>query len=915
MSQELLYTSAPRGLKPGSRGFCTVLSTQGMPAPLATAAEALSGYRPVYPSNDERAARNPVVYSHLKMQAAGKSWHVLSRIADYGLDYSQRPNKLAHHVILDNQSERLPGGPANLLMMSGFMRDEWQGEPKVVALKPVTREPRSHTGVCERWKELTGDAGWAGVLAESFLKDPERLVILLFEPGQEILPLFAEAISLLPIERRWDVTFSTYFTNLATGTTCIWRAMINDSKEARESLRFVSAIRLDLTTEPMAGGASGGELIEAARFGRRPDIRLQISGNASAPNLEIKDRIDGADVGSDTIAPEFGEVQLANRHSKPPVIGYQTEKGRPPTLHSGRSKGTPNAINSESRSRYRRLIGWFAFPVIALAVFALVAICRGNRPNDRNSDPNAISNISKSDRVDAETTTSAEKPAGLSESSRDDVTKDSAAMIEFNDGQAKSFAGVAGNAGEVLSKTTTNGKDSNNEKPPVASDPQHNADSTNKPLRLIKYHPIEQSDVKPVRYSFLWANGGNVPKYTNFFALSAELKQMSHRTPQENFKMEFGRLPPSCKFYAPNRMKWKLQRVKALDGNNKTLVEIVDSENELPGPVAEVKLVERSGARFDYVLNVKPQKRSQMLAWCAIEFQESDATSVASETIFFHDPRAVLPDNVKMKRQRAIWSTSLPMHELPPEDLALNVLRIKFGKYLHSLANDKLKPTETTGDAAHFRITLTELKQLLKSESGVELLEGTEALLKVDAKSDKGALQIAAETEGVFEKNGLLDFIDSRLRNNIKDPIDSITKDAKKLNVDIESLRPCFSKCMAMNDDAPIRVLSSKVDEFRQMQISEIRKNSKDDMDRLDKLAGFEAHLIALPGRLEEAWKRQKRVADIKTELNNLRIVSANVSTQIFDQSDKTSGTPLEFVIVDFDEEKRSDAKPQEVKQ
>ena len=137
-----------------------------MPAPLAAAVEGLSGYRPIFPSNDERVNRNPVVYSHLKMQATGRTWHVLSRIADFGLDYSQRPNKLAHHVILDNRSEELPGGPANLLGMPGFMRESWEGEPTLVAMKPVTNEPRVRIGICERWKEVTGDAGWAGVVAE-----------------------------------------------------------------------------------------------------------------------------------------------------------------------------------------------------------------------------------------------------------------------------------------------------------------------------------------------------------------------------------------------------------------------------------------------------------------------------------------------------------------------------------------------------------------------------------------------------------------------------------------------------------------------------------------------------------------------------------------------------------------------------
>lgn len=268
MSQELLYTSAPRGLKAGSRGFCTVLSTQGMPAPLATTLEGLSGYRQLYPPSDPKSSTNPVVFSHLKVQAVGRSIHLLSRIADYGLDYSQRANKLAHHVVLD-QNELQSGGPAYLLATPGFMRDAWNGEPKVVIPKPVRPERTPPAGVCVAWKEMTGDAGWAGVVAEAFLADPDRILILLFAPGQDVLPLFVEAISLLPVEDRWNVTFSTYFTGLAQGAKCIWRGMVHDSKEAHESLRFVNALRIDLTARIRAC-AVGGQLVEAARTGIRP---------------------------------------------------------------------------------------------------------------------------------------------------------------------------------------------------------------------------------------------------------------------------------------------------------------------------------------------------------------------------------------------------------------------------------------------------------------------------------------------------------------------------------------------------------------------------------------------------------------------------------------------------------------------
>ncbi len=55
MSQELHYTSVPRGLKPGSRGFCTVGLTPHMPGTLVDRLEALSGYQPIFSPHDTSA--------------------------------------------------------------------------------------------------------------------------------------------------------------------------------------------------------------------------------------------------------------------------------------------------------------------------------------------------------------------------------------------------------------------------------------------------------------------------------------------------------------------------------------------------------------------------------------------------------------------------------------------------------------------------------------------------------------------------------------------------------------------------------------------------------------------------------------------------------------------------------------------
>ena len=46
MSHELFYTSAPRGLRRGSNGYCTVAATRGLPPLLGQQLERLSDYRP-----------------------------------------------------------------------------------------------------------------------------------------------------------------------------------------------------------------------------------------------------------------------------------------------------------------------------------------------------------------------------------------------------------------------------------------------------------------------------------------------------------------------------------------------------------------------------------------------------------------------------------------------------------------------------------------------------------------------------------------------------------------------------------------------------------------------------------------------------------------------------------------------------
>jgi hypothetical protein len=264
MSQELHYTSVPRGLKPGSRGFCTVSQTPHMPVALADRLEALSGYQPVFPPHDPSAPLNPIAFSHLRLTIAGKGVSVLSRIGPAGLDYTGRPNKHAHHVVLEG-SERPEGGPAWLLSQPGFMQSAWEGEPREIPAGRVPPHGDHQPGAARAWQTLTGDGGWAGVLAESFLADPRRTAFLVFRPGMDVLSLFVEALALLPAARRWDVDFSTYFTPLPQGVNCAWRAVLEGSAEAKNARRLPNALVLDLCRD--LGRADSSVLAHLARTG------------------------------------------------------------------------------------------------------------------------------------------------------------------------------------------------------------------------------------------------------------------------------------------------------------------------------------------------------------------------------------------------------------------------------------------------------------------------------------------------------------------------------------------------------------------------------------------------------------------------------------------------------------------------
>lgn len=262
MAQELLYTSAPTGLLPGSQGFTTVAATRGMSAALREGLEGLCAYRPLFPSSD---SRNPIVRSHVKLHVQGQSQSVLFRVGPAGMDYSGRPNKFAHALVVDSR-ERSAAGPAWLVSQPGVLETNWNGRVEWRERQPAIPRADAEPCICRAWQHTTGDAGWAGVLVQSFLQQSNRPAIFLVDTDFDLFSLFDEAIRLLPPERRWDVTFSTYLVNQLPNAHCLWRGMIAGTPEAKAAVKQTGSLVFDLR-HPM-GRAEGNRFVDAARTGR-----------------------------------------------------------------------------------------------------------------------------------------------------------------------------------------------------------------------------------------------------------------------------------------------------------------------------------------------------------------------------------------------------------------------------------------------------------------------------------------------------------------------------------------------------------------------------------------------------------------------------------------------------------------------
>ena len=219
MLRELIYTAADEGID-GLRGcLCyagasnDALSNKLLLQNLL----AINNYQELYKADNPKAHSNPIGFSHYRFNAGVRDCSVLSRIGPAPL-YANRTNFIAHHVILDDL-DKAKAGPAWAINNFKF-RDHWSpqiGRLETQRMAIGSLEPQ----VCNYWKSIVGDAGWAGWLAERAQSGKPTTV--LYPTGLDPLALIQEAIALLPEYQRWNITFSTYYTLGGRGPNCTLR--------------------------------------------------------------------------------------------------------------------------------------------------------------------------------------------------------------------------------------------------------------------------------------------------------------------------------------------------------------------------------------------------------------------------------------------------------------------------------------------------------------------------------------------------------------------------------------------------------------------------------------------------------------------------------------------------------------------
>jgi len=193
----LIFTSAPQGLAPGRSGFCTVARHAEMPERLAALLEGLG---------TPHATPGTATFTLRRLEAGGRGWHVLSRFTAGGLDYTQRDNRLAHHLVLTEAEVVALPPPADVAARWKGWVDQWNESARWLEPMQLQLAPSRALIPCSAWRRLTG----SGAKAAWLVGGESAVNASLVNAGgtEALLELLAESGALLG-RGSWAASFTT----------------------------------------------------------------------------------------------------------------------------------------------------------------------------------------------------------------------------------------------------------------------------------------------------------------------------------------------------------------------------------------------------------------------------------------------------------------------------------------------------------------------------------------------------------------------------------------------------------------------------------------------------------------------------------------------------------------------------------
>jgi len=275
MPQQLIYTSAPRGIVAGRSGYCTVARSAKMREPLMLQLEKFSYYQHLSLTGGQERP----IYSCRIVDIRGTRFHVLSRIQDAGLDFTGRTNFIAHHLVFTPEEIRkYPTPPVILREWPGWVKS-WTKEPQMLENEDwadLTALAGRSNVPAQTWQRVTSDA----VNGYGFLEARAGASFRVDQTDETVLELIAESLELLEVRdtRRdfrtaaWNYTFTTSMQEQDNPADFRWRCIHSDNPAANRfatpdcrALSAVEATKTKLT----------GEEMTFARAGRQPPQFVQ----------------------------------------------------------------------------------------------------------------------------------------------------------------------------------------------------------------------------------------------------------------------------------------------------------------------------------------------------------------------------------------------------------------------------------------------------------------------------------------------------------------------------------------------------------------------------------------------------------------------------------------------------------------